>query len=212
MRKTSVIITRRKVRDWLDKVFGKTLTVPLRILASLSILGVCGVIAFCIYIQFIYGMTNGSDFMEALRGRELDASMVSSIEVVEPPLGHTPFTAKEYDGLPRQAQITDRARIERILSILKDAGHESIQKNHSVSHPVNTYHAYLKVNVQGGFYWIYCDIYRDGNSSILHLDANTRNATNPNGAVAYHLGDFSDLISVLATRPDTEQDIAPSDR
>jgi len=208
MRKVSVINMRRKVRDWLDMAFGKTLTLPLRIMASLSFFGVCGVIAFCIYIQFIYGMTNGPDFMEALRGGKLDANMVSSIEVVEPPPGHTPFTAKEYDGLPRQAQITDRARIERFLILLRDAGLESVQQNH----PVNTYHTYLKVNVQRGFYWIYCDIYQDEKSSILHLNANTRNATNPNGAVAYHLGDFLDLISVLATRPDTEQGGSPNDR
>ena len=110
--------------------FGKNLTLPLRIMVLLAFFGVCGVIAFCIYMQFIYGMTNGPDFIEALRSGNLDTSKVSSIEVVEPPLGHTPFTAQEYDGLPRQARITDRARIERLLSLLKDAGPESVQQNH----------------------------------------------------------------------------------
>jgi hypothetical protein len=142
----------------------------------------------------------------AAQSGDVSVQAISSIEVVEPPSGHTPFGAKEYDGLPRHARILDPGKLDQILSMLRKAQRIRTLQNH----PSNTLHFYLKVSMQEGFYWIYCDVYDDGKSSVLRLGANTLNGTNPNGAIDYELDQYSDLISILgAFRP--AEAVPPSD-
>jgi hypothetical protein len=40
-------------------------------------------------------------------------------------------------------------------------------------------------------------LHQDNSTSILSIEANTRNATNPNGASSYHLENFSELLTIL---------------
>jgi len=42
-----------------------------------------------------------------------------------------------------------------------------------------------------------CRYLQDGNNEVLEIDANTLNATNPNGASTYYLEDFSELLTLL---------------
>jgi hypothetical protein len=80
-----------------------------------------------------------------------------------------------------------------MVSLLLDCQPGNIQQNH----PATTYRAYLKINTKGGFYWLYCNLSQDGSGSVLRLDANNCNATNPNGAKAYDLANFSELLTML---------------
>ncbi len=158
------------------------------------------------YSTFLEGRTEGPDFILAAQSGGISVQAISSIEVVEPPIGHTPFSAKEYDGLPRLSKITDPSKIDQILSMLRKAPQIRTLQNH----PTNTLHFYLKVNAREGFYWIYCDVYDDGKSSVFRLGANTLNGTNPNGANDYELDQYSDLISNLGVfRPAVA--VPPSD-
>ncbi len=61
------------------------------------------------------------------------------------------------------------------------------------NHPGTFNRTYLKVNVQGGFYWLYLEVLKDSKSSLLLVHANTRNSTNPNYAATYRLEDFAEF-------------------
>ena len=139
------------------------------------------------------GTTTGPDFVRALQSDSISPGSISSIEVVESPVGHAPFTATEYDDLPRKASIEDRSSIDRLLTLLKHSQSGLIYQNH----PTVTQRFYLKMNSQRDFYWLYCDVLQDAKSAVLVLNANTQNALNPNGASTYHLEDFAGLLTMV---------------
>lgn len=159
-----------------------------------------------IYTTFIGGTTSGPDFIDAVKSGRLTSDSVSTIEVVEPPLGYTPFSAKEYDSLPRRKKITDEATISRIITLLSNFRSGRVSQNH----PSMMYHVYLKMNCQDGFFWLYVDVYQDAESSILQVDANTRNAVNPNGASIYHTKIFSELLRILQRKKEIDPQAAAS--
>ena len=105
-------------------------------------------VGYMAYLNFIEGRTAGPDFIKAFQSRTLSAGAISSIEVVEPAVGHTPFTAKEYDSLPRRAKIDSPESIRRMMVLMMLCQPGNIQQNH----PVAAYRAYLKVNSPDGFY------------------------------------------------------------
>jgi hypothetical protein len=112
------------------------------------------VVGYAVYMTFIWGTTAGPDFVRAIQNRNLAVGAISSIEVVEPAVGHTPFTAKEYDSLARRAKIDAPQAIGQMLSLLMICQPGHVHQNH----PVNTGGAYVKVNTSGGFYWLYCEL------------------------------------------------------
>jgi hypothetical protein len=161
-------------------------------------------VGYVVYLTFIAGRTGGPDFIRAFQNRNLAVGEISSIEVVEPAIGHTPFTAQEYDSLTRRAKIDSPDSIRRMLVLLMKCQPGNIQQNH----PATTYRTYLKVNTPGGFYWLYCDLHQDDSISSLTISANTRNATNPNGGGYYHLEDFSELLTILGRTNNPAADVA----
>jgi hypothetical protein len=174
-------------------------TVFLAVALALAAAGLAG---WGVYATFIAGKTSGPDFIQALRSGTVRTNTISSIEVVEPMVGSMPFTAKEYEMLKRRGKIESAVTIGRLLSPLLGAGPGQIQQNH----PVSENQAYLKVNTGSGFFWIYCKVLRDANGSVLVLDANRRNTTNPNGASTYHLMKFSEVLAILEGFNNTEPD------
>jgi hypothetical protein len=173
-------------------------------LLILSVTVVTGFVVWAVYATFIGGTTRGPDFVQAVKSGGVSASSVSSIEVVEPALGHTPFTAEEYGNLPRRTIIADGSSINRLLTLLRSSQRGRIHQKH----PATTYQAYLKINCQDGFFWLYVDVLQDAEGAILSLSANSRNAVNPNGASTYHLDEVSDILSILQNDKRTEQDDA----
>lgn len=160
--------------------------------------------SFTFYSMFVEGTTDGPDFIQAIQTGSVAAGAISSIEVVEPANGHTPFKKEEYDSLIRRAKIDSTVSISRVLSLLKTYKTSRIQQNH----PSSSHHAYLKVNTQGSFYWLYLEVHEDANRSVLEISANTRNATNPNEASTYYLEHFSEVLSILENIKSTEPDSA----
>jgi hypothetical protein len=113
--------------------------------------------------------------------------------VVEEQVGSTPFTTEEYDRLPRRGHLKSPETIDAVLSRLKFVAPGLPHQNH----PGSTYRAYLKVNTARGFYWLYCDVTKDRTSSYFRINANTLNATNPNGSGSYYFTDYSDVQKIL---------------
>lgn len=152
-----------------------------------------GIVGWFAYVTFVAGTTSGPDFLEAVRSGAVSSASITSIELVEPPVGHTPFTANEYDNLPRRKKISDGDSISRLVMLL---GMARPGLTHQ-SHPVTTNSVYLKANCQGGFFWMYADVLQDARGTVLVLRANTRSAVNPNGASRYYLDDFSDVLAMF---------------
>ena len=150
-------------------------------------------VAWAFHETFINGTTAGPDFVQILKSGNGYAGSISSIEVVEPAVGHTPFTTNEYDSLARRARITDATSIRRLLELLKNALSGRIHQNH----PVTIDSVYLKVTGQDCFFWLYLEVLKDAQGSVLYVSANTCNAVNPNGASAYRLDNCSEVLSLL---------------
>ena len=150
---------------------------------------------------FSAGTTSGPDLIQAVRSGRVTASSIQSVEIVEPAIGHTPFTAKEYASLARRALIDDPHSIERFVANIFEFQPGRISQNH----PAESDHIYLRVNDAKGFYWLYGSVLQDNERAIFQLGANTRNAVNPNGATAYSLRDFSELLGLLKQEKRTKQ-------
>ena len=153
------------------------------------------------YGMFYAGTTSGPDLVQAVRSGSVTASSILSIEVVEPAIGHTPFTAKEYASLTRRALINAPQSIERFVANISEFQPGRIYQNH----PTESYHVYLRVNDAKGFYWLFGSVFQDSARAIFQLDANTRNAVNPNGGETYHLDNFTELLALLQQKKNTEQ-------
>lgn len=162
------------------------------LMITLSII-VAGFAFWAAYATLIQGRTPGHDFIDEVQSGQITAGKISSIEVIEPQVGSTPFTAEEYDELPRRRVIRLQAAIARLLGILTNARAGRVHQNH----PATTYRAYLKINTCDGFFLTYCDVLQDREGEVVLLSANTRNATNPNGATIYHLDNSSEVLTIL---------------
>jgi hypothetical protein len=196
------ILTRATPRHS-GRTFGETMKSPTAktvFLAASLVLAVTGFAGWGVYATFIAGRTGGPDFIQAVRAGSVRANTISSIEVVEPMIGSMPFTAKEYEALKRRGKIDSVVSISRLVSLLLGAEPGQIQQNH----PVSTNQTYLKVNTGSGFFWIYCKVLRDANGSVLVLNANRRDATNPNGAPTYYLMKFSEVLASMEGFNNTE--------
>lgn len=176
--------------------------IPIVIGSSLLV----GIGAWILYGMFYAGTTSGPDLVQEVRSGSVTAASISSIEVVEPAVGHTPFTAKEYASLARRTQIDSPESIERFVANISEFRHGYIDQNH----PSESYQVYLRVNDAKGFYWLYGSVLQDRERAIFQLDANTRNAVNPNGGDTYHLDNFSELLRLLEKKKSTEQVVAPN--
>ncbi|MEQ8638826.1 hypothetical protein [Gimesia maris] len=150
-------------------------------------------LAWVVYLQAIRGTTSGPDFIQVIKSGEITADSVTSIEVVEPPPGYSAFTASEYERLTRLATITDQTTIKEILTALLGARPGQYSQNH----PGLQYHVYLKVNCQADFFWLNVKEYQDAKSAVLQVEANNRNALNPNGATLYYLQNYAEVLSLL---------------
>jgi hypothetical protein len=159
-----------------------------------------GFVVWAVYATFMGGTTSGPDFLQAVKSGSVSTGSISSIEVVEPAVGHTPFATGEYDSLPRVKKLSGGASISRLVTLLESAQPGRIHQNH----PVTTYHVYLKANCQDGFFWLYGDVLQDAQGAVLVLSANTRNAVNPNGASTYHLDDFAEVLTMVQKDKNTE--------
>lgn len=159
--------------------------------------------AWMVYGMFYTGTTSGPDLVQAVRSGSVTASSVSSIEVVEPAIGHTPFTAKEYASLTRRTLIDAPASIERFVANISEFRPGYIDQNH----PSESYQVYLRVNDAKGFYWLYGSVLQDRERAVFQLDAN---AVNPNRGETYHMGDFSDFLALLQQKKSTEHVVDPN--
>jgi hypothetical protein len=70
-----------------------------------------------------------------------------------------------------------------------------------MNHPSSIYDAYLKVNTDDGFFWLYCNVEEDYDGAVFTISSNTRNATNPNGTTSFYLESFSDVLTILSNHP-----------
>jgi hypothetical protein len=163
----------------------------LSVSAIVLVTAVFGIWAF--HETFIDGTTDGPDFVQILKSGGGSAGSISSIEVVEPAVGHTPFSTNEYDRLARRAKITDAASISRLLELLKKAHSGQIHQDH----PGTFDRVCLKVNGKDGFFWLDLCVLKDAQRSALLINANSCNAVNPNGASTYYLDNYSEVLSLL---------------
>lgn len=142
------------------------------------------------------GINEGPDFISAIQSGEIAAEAITSVEVVKPAIGHTPFSNEEYASLPRLAEIDSFGSIRQLVHLWKACKPGHVHQNH----PASIYEAYIKVNIHDDFYWLYCDVNQDDQGQILHLRANTRHTTNPNGASMYHLDRVTEVLAILQNR------------
>ena len=156
-----------------------------------SVILVLGV--WAVYVTLFKGSTSGPDFIQAVRAGLVTSDSISSIEVVEPVVGHNPFTAEEYARLPRRRLIDTRESITRFLAIIADFEGGYVHLNH----PSTSDRVYLRVNDAKGFYWLYGSVLQDDKRASFQLNANTRDAVNPNGGDTYHLDNFPELLLLL---------------
>ncbi|MES2440275.1 MAG: hypothetical protein V4584_14490 [Verrucomicrobiota bacterium] len=154
---------------------------------------------------FYAGTTAGPDLVEAVKSGSVTAASISSIEIVEPAVGHTPFTAKEYASLARKKQIDSPESIERFVANISRFQPRYVDQNH----PSESHHVYLRVNDAKGFYWLYGSVLQDHERTIFQMDANTLDAVNPNGGDTYHLEDFSELLALLQQKKSIEPKAVP---
>ena len=175
---------------------------------SKSILIVIGssvilILGRAVYVTLFRGTTSGPDFIQAVRAGHVTSDSISSIEVVDPVVGHNPFTAEEYASLPRRTLIDTPESIRRFLAIIADFEGGYVHLNH----PSTSDRVYLRVNDAKGFYWLYGSVLQDNKRASFQLDANTRDAVNPNGGDPYHLDNFPELLLLLQQKKNTEQDV-----
>jgi len=153
------------------------------IAAGVLAIGIAAIASWAGHVTFFAGTTDLPNFVAKAKAGRITGSDVISIEVVQPPVGHNPFTPEEYKRLNRQRIIVDKPTIERIILILKT----SIQGRTHQNHPIRLSHAYLKINCTNGFYWVNAELHDDGRVTAWYINSNTRNATNWNGGTAYHI-------------------------
>jgi len=156
--------------------------------------GIIAISFFAIYTTFIYGRTYGPDCIEAIRSGRLHPSAVKSIDVVAHQVGSMPFRASEYARLKKLAEITTPSEIKGIIENLSTADRQFPNMNHPVVNDV----CYLRINTENGWYWIYCNLLDDGQYRGLEANANTMNATNPNGGRRYFL--YATDVIIAAAR------------
>ena len=154
---------------------------------------VVGCVLWAGYITLIAGTTAGPDFLEATHSGLVTPNTIFSIEVVEPTVGYMPFSQAELDNLPRRKTITSSQEISDLLGHWKHCRRGRISQNH----PQTSRQFYLKVSVKRGYYWLYGKVLQDERGAVLSIEANNRNAVNPNGATTYYLNDYSEVLAIL---------------
>ena len=165
----------------------------IRVLLSLLAAALAGFVIWGVYLTLIAGTTPGPDFIEAVQSGNMTADRISSIDVVQTDPGFNPFTEAEYGRLQRLAKIDSPAEIKQFLSLVSNAQPGHLPQNH----PGTMYRIYLRVNTQGSYYWLYCNLLRDYQGAVLEINANTRNATNPNSGSYYYLKDYSVALEII---------------
>ena len=154
------------------------------VLVSVGVILLLSMGAFCVHLTFIRGNAFGPSFIEDLRNQQVAAESVASLEIIEPAIGHTPFTESEYERLARRRTIQDVKAVEGFLRTLEL--HSAPGYVHQ-NHPSPVYESYMKINLlNGDFYYLYVDGLQDHTSLVIQVEANSRNSTNPNGATVYH--------------------------
>lgn len=156
---------------------------------------ITGLVAWAVYTTFITGTTSGPDFISAVQSGHVDTDTIISVEVVDPAVGYTPFTVEDLASLARRTEIDSPLAISRLLTLLRNARPGWAPRN--PNHPGTSHQAYLKVNAKNGFYWLYCRVLRDANGPWFSFEANTLNATNPNGTSRYYLESSSDVLAII---------------
>lgn len=63
-----------------------------RIGKGLALVVVALFVLSCVYTTLYQGTTDGPDFIQAVQGGSISPEMISSLEIVEPTVGHMPFT------------------------------------------------------------------------------------------------------------------------
>lgn len=162
---------------------------------------ILGLVVSAVYITLFKGTTSGPDFIQAVRAGIVTSDSISSIEVVDPVVGHNPFTAEEYARLPRRTLIDTPESIRRFLAIIADFEGGYVHMNH----PSTSDRVYLRVNDAKGFYWLYGSVLQDDQRASFQLDANTLDAVNPNGGDTYYLDNFPELLMLLQQKKKAEQ-------
>jgi hypothetical protein len=176
----------------------------------LTVVCVIGVLVFAgfgswvTYEMFIEGTTQGPDFIRAIQSGKVTPDTISSIEVVEPEVGYTASSAKELASLERRAEIHSPVTISHLFGLMRTA--QAGWEPRNMNHPGTTHETYLKINTKDGFFWLYCSVLEDANGAFFSIQANTRNATNPNGARSYYLGNFAQVLQILEYGKSTEPD------
>jgi hypothetical protein len=171
-------------------------------LAAVLLISLIGFVSGAGYITFIAGTTSGPDVIQAGHSGQLAPATVTSIEVFGRrtiPLTPSSMSIGQWDyyqGLPRQNEISEPAQIHRLLSACFSAQAGRKHQNH----PSTMFRAFLRINVRAGHYWVECTRLDDGKSDVLQLNANTLNATNPNGSSSYYLEDFSEVLSIIESQ------------
>lgn len=170
-----------------------------KVASALLLLALLAFVAFAVYAIFIAGTTEGPDFIVAYQTGQISPASVASVEVFSPsalPLKRSSGSLTHwdyYDDLPRQSRIVEPFQIRRLLSPLSRARAGRTHQNH----PAVEFHAFLKIHIREGSYWLELERLRDEESELLQIAANTLNATNPNGASVYSLDDSAVLLTIL---------------
>ncbi|MEY4483803.1 MAG: hypothetical protein RL693_1255 [Verrucomicrobiota bacterium] len=158
-----------------------------------SIIGVL-IVAAAIYITFFQGTTPGPDFVAVVQSGQIGDKDVKSVEVIVPPQGHDAFDEGEYAALRRTSVVDSPPAIAELLARLRGAGTGRVSQNH----PATIYISYWRINLfDGGFYYLYVKVLRDASDTVCYVDANTKGATNPNGATFYRIDDFRSMLRVI---------------
>jgi len=146
------------------------------------------------YETLIAGTTRGPDFIAGLQSGNIPISAVRSIEIVD--FGRGAFAKREFDALTVRRVVQSPIEQTKIMSHVANSTLGQVHLNH----PSTRARAYLKVNTGSDFYWLYVYVLDDHTKSVLMIESNTCNATNPNGASTYHLKNGSELLSLIDER------------
>ena len=148
-------------------------------------------VGYGVYAMFLDGRASGPDFIAATTNKGVGVNDVVSLEVLSPPVGHTPFSRHEMDSLQRKSAVTAKRDLADLFAILSRGAKGQVNQ----SHPVTIYDVYWQVNLRSGdFYFLYVSILRDAARTVCYVNANRRNATNPNGCTLYCFEDFDSLL------------------
>lgn len=154
-----------------------------------------------IYQTFFQGRTAGPNFVAAVCNGQVGNNDVKSVEVIVPPQGHDAFSEREYDSLERMSVIDSPPAIAELLACLGTAKAGHVSQNH----PQSIYRSYWRINlVNGEFYYLYVDVTRDATDTICFVDANNKNARNPNGATLYHVRNFRSMLRAIDEHSDMQ--------